>query len=54
MLGNFGVVTVSPNETWIIDAEGMHKSGEPEKHGATGAVWASKIRWSKPNLLRLP
>jgi len=54
MLGNFGVVTVSPNETWITDAEGMHKSGEPEKHGATGAVWASKIRWSKPNLLRLP
>ena len=24
------------------------------EHGATGAVWASKIRWSKPNLLRLP
>lgn len=54
MLGNFGVVTVSPNETWITDAEGMHKSGEPAKHGATGAVWASKIRWSRPNLLRLP
>ena len=54
MLGNCGVVTVSPNETWITDAEGMHKSGEPEKHGATGAVWASKIRWSKPNFLRLP
>ncbi len=54
MLGNFGVVTVSPNETWITDAEGMHKSGEPEKHGATGAVWASKIRWSRPNVLRLP
>lgn len=52
MLGNFGVVTVSPNETWITDAEGMYKPEEARKHGATGAVWASKIRWSKPNLIR--
>jgi hypothetical protein len=54
MLGNFGVVTVSPNESWITDAEGMYKPEEARKHGATGAVWASKIRWSKPNLVRLP
>jgi len=54
MLGNFGVVTVSPDETWITVGEGMHKSGEPEKHGGAGRVWASKIRWSRPNALRLP
>lgn len=53
MLGNFGIVTVSPSETWITVGEGMHKSGEPEKHGATGRVWASRIVWSRPNGLRL-
>lgn len=54
MLGNFGVVTVSPDETWITVGEGLYKPEEAMKHGARGRVWASKIRWSKPNLLRLP
>lgn len=54
MLGNFGVVTVSPHETWITVGEGMHQSGEPEKHGGKGRVWASKIKWTRPNELRLP
>lgn len=54
MLGNFGVVTVSPNETWITVGEGMHKPAEAMKHGAKGRVWASRILWSRPNGLRLP
>ena len=54
MLGNFGVVTVSPNETWITVGEGMHKSGDPIANGAKGRVWASRILWSRPNGLRLP
>jgi hypothetical protein len=54
MLGNFGVVTVSPHETWITVGEGMHPSGNPKEHGATGRVWNSRIRWSRPNGLRLP
>jgi hypothetical protein len=54
MLGNFGVVTVSPNETWVTVGEGMHKPEEAMKHGAKGRVWASRIIWSRPNKLRLP
>ncbi len=54
MLGNFGVVTVSPNETWITVGEGLYKPEEAMKHGATGRVWATKIIWSRPNALRLP
>ncbi|MCF6285112.1 MAG: glycoside hydrolase [Candidatus Hydrogenedentes bacterium] len=54
MLGNFGVVTVSPNETWVTVGEGMYKPEEAMKHGAKGRVWASRIVWSRPNKLRLP
>jgi hypothetical protein len=54
LLGNFGVVTVSPNETWITVGEGMYKPEEAMKHGAKGRVWASRIIWSRPNELRLP
>lgn len=54
MLGNFGVVTVSPDETWITVGEGMYKPEEAVKHGANGRVWATRIIWSRPNTLRLP
>lgn len=54
MLGNFGVVTVGTDDTWVTDAEGMFKPELAREHGGTGAVWVSKIKWSKPNGLRLP
>ena len=54
MLGNFGVVTVSPDETWITVGEGLYKPEEAMKHGAAGRVWTSRITWSQPNKLRLP
>jgi len=54
MLGNFGVVTVSPNETWITVGEGLYKPEEAMKRGAAGRVWTSRIIWSQPNELRLP
>lgn len=50
MLGNFGVVTVNENETWVTDAEGMHPP-ENLNRGATGAVFAARVKWNKPNKL---
>jgi hypothetical protein len=47
-LGNFAVTDVSPNETWVTDAEWMQPKGV-EKYGADGSVWVSKIQWAKPN-----
>ena len=49
-LGNFSVTNVSPDETWVSDAEWMQPKG-CEKYGADGSVWVSKIHWSKPNQL---
>ncbi len=54
MLGNFGVVTVSPDETWINVGEAMYKPERALEMGAKGRVWATKIKWSRPNKLRLP
>ena len=47
-LGNFAVTEVSPDETWVTDAEWMQPQGV-EKYGADGSVWVSRIRWSRPN-----
>jgi hypothetical protein len=49
-LGNFGVTDVSPNETWVTDAEWMQPKGV-EKHGSDGTVWVSRIEWAQPNRL---
>lgn len=46
-LGNFGVVTVNEHESWVTVGEGMIQ--EAEKRGAEGAVWATRVVWSKPN-----
>lgn len=49
-LGNFAVVTVNENESWVTVGEGMsnaHKAGGD----ANGRVWAARVQWSKPNLL---
>lgn len=48
-LGNFGVCNISENETWVTDAEGMFFPEVNKKHGARGAIFAARIRWSKPN-----
>lgn len=53
-LGNFGVVDVSPDETWIIAAEWMQPrppKGMPEKYGSDNSIFVSRIRWKHPNAL---
>lgn len=47
-LGNFGIVNVNENETWITTSEGMSEA-EPTKYGADGRVYAARIIWSLPN-----
>lgn len=47
-LGNFGVTSVSPEETWVTAAEWMQPQGV-EKHGSDNRVWVAKIQWAKPN-----
>ncbi len=47
-LGNFGVVDVSEDETWVTVAELMQPKGI-EKHGSDGSLWVARIRWAKPN-----
>lgn len=49
-LGNFAVVTVNENESWVTVGEGMsnaHKSGGD----ADGSVFAARVKWAKPNKL---
>jgi hypothetical protein len=42
--GNFGVRTVSPHETWVVDCLVGAKPG-------TENVYLAKVRWSRPNKL---
>jgi hypothetical protein len=55
-LGNFGVVEVNENETWVTVAEWMqtnppnpHDYTIPMKYGADNRVYAARIQWAKPN-----
>jgi hypothetical protein len=55
-LGNFGVVEVNENETWVTDAEWMQTAGpnysdftQCMKFGSNNAVFAARILWQKPN-----
>ncbi len=54
-LGNFGVVEVSANETWITVAEWMQTWGpdiviRPDNiYGADNSVYAARLRWRTPN-----
>ncbi|QDV18671.1 hypothetical protein Pan153_33310 [Gimesia panareensis] len=56
-LGNFGVVDVNENETWVIVTEWMQRFGPDyvmpvdNKYGADNSVYISKILWKKPNRL---
>jgi hypothetical protein len=47
-LGNFGVTTVSPEETWVTVSEWMQPHGV-DKHGSDGSVYVARIHWKQPN-----
>jgi hypothetical protein len=47
-MGNFGVVEVSPRETWVTTAEWMQPRGV-ERHGSDNRVYVAKIKWNRPN-----
>lgn len=53
-LGNFGVVEVTPQETWVVVTEWMQTWGPNHvipvnnKHGADNSIQIAKIKWSTP------
>ena len=49
-LGNFGVVDISPDETWVTVSEWMQPSGV-EKYGSDGSVWVARLHWGSVNEL---
>lgn len=49
-LGNFGVVDVSPSETWVTVTEWMQPLGV-EKYGSDNSVYLARIIWDRPNRL---
>ena len=49
-LGNFGVVDISPDETWVTVSEWMQPKGV-EQYGSDGSIWIAKIDWKKKNSL---
>jgi hypothetical protein len=44
-LGNFGVVDVAPNETWVIASEQLATSKKRQKE--RNQTWIAKIHWSE-------
>ncbi len=56
-LGNFGVVNVSANETWVTVTEWMQTWGPnyvmpvDNEFGADNAVYVAKLKWKSPNRL---
>ena len=54
-LGNFGVVNVSPTETWVTVAEWMQKNGPDivipmdNERGADNSIHIVKIKWTTPD-----
>jgi len=48
MLGNFGAAAITPNESWVTDAEYMDE-GKVHPRGANGSVFAARVQWSQPN-----
>lgn len=57
MLGNFGASAITPDESWVTDAEFISRLADPKAgqaphpRGADGTVWLGRVRWTKPNLL---
>jgi hypothetical protein len=56
-LGNFGVVDISPNETWVTVTEWMQTWGPNyvlpvnNKLGADNSVYVARLKWKTPNRL---
>ena len=57
-LGNFGVVDVSPQESWVVVAEWMQTKAPRwfdsticEQYGSDNSIFVAKIKWNRPNLL---
>lgn len=46
-LGNFGVSTVGPEESWVTVSEGIFDEAA-RKGGATGATFLARVKWGKP------
>lgn len=49
-LGNFGIVDVSQNETWVTVTEWMQPR-DVERYGSDNSVFVAKIKWNRPNRL---
>ena len=47
-LGNYAIVDVSENETWVTTSEGMGP-GNPARYGANARVYAARLLWEKAN-----
>lgn len=52
-LGNFGVVQVSPHETWVTAAEWMQPKGV-QQHGSDNSIFIAKLKWSSPDAAESP
>lgn len=50
MLGNFGAAAITPDESWVTDAEYI-LGGKAHARGADGTTWLGRVRWSEPNQL---
>lgn len=56
-LGNFGVVDISPEESWVVVTEWMQTWGPnhilpvDNPYGADNSVFIAKIKWKTPNKL---
>ncbi len=52
-MGNFGVVDVSPAESWVITTEWMqpHQPDLWKKYGTDNRIFCARIQWSQPNRL---
>lgn len=55
MLGNFGAAAITPDESWVTDAEFISRLADPDAgqrphpRGANGTVWLGRVKWSTPN-----
>ncbi len=47
-LGNFGVVDISPHETWVTAAEWMQPPGV-ERYGSDNMLHVARLKWTSPN-----
>lgn len=47
-LGNFQVVDVTPDETWVTVSEWMQPVG-CEKYGSDNSIFVARVLWNRPN-----